>query len=340
MKPLLQVQNLHTRFFTQAGIVQAVNGVTFSLKKGESLGIVGESGSGKSVTALSIMGLVPSPPGKVIEGRVLFNEDDLLTFSERQMQRVRGREIGMIFQDPMTSLNSVLSVGKQLVEGMRLHLDLSSQDAKARALELMALVGIPDAEQRFNEYPHQFSGGQRQRVMIAMALACNPALLIADEPTTALDVSIQAQIIQLVRHLKEKLNMAVIWITHDLGVVAGLVDRVAVMYAGEIVEIAPVHALYKLSSHPYTVGLLASLPKVDQKEGQRLVPIEGNPPDMLKVVKHCPFAPRCRYAVDKCWHEAPKLTQIEPGHGVACWRWDEVREAHLHQTAAVGGRYD
>lgn len=326
MSHLLEVNELTTRFYTHEGVVHAVNGVSFALNKGQSLAIVGESGSGKSVTALSIMGLVPSPPGKITGGNILFEGIDLLSLSEREMRRIRGREIAMIFQDPMTSLNPVLPVGRQLIEGMQLHQQMSREEAKARALELLTLVGIPDAATRYSDYPQQFSGGQRQRIMIAMALACDPALLIADEPTTALDVTIQAQIIKLVRDLKDQLDTAVVWITHDLGVVAGLVDRVAVMYAGQIVESAAVRDLYKNSSHPYTLGLLESLPKLDAAERQRLVPIEGTPPDMLEAMTHCPFAPRCRYAVAKCWEQMPPLQPIEPEHVVACWRWEEVQQ--------------
>lgn len=326
MTLLLKVKNLVTRFYTEEGIIYAVNRVSFALKKGDSLGIVGESGCGKSVTALSIMGLVPSPPGKVVDGEVLFQDRDLLQLSERDMQNVRGREIAMIFQDPMTSLNPVLPIGRQISEGLKLHLNMNTDAARQRAVELLELVGIPDADRRFTDYPQQFSGGQRQRIMIAMALACNPALLIADEPTTALDVSIQAQIIHLVKSLKSKFQMSVIWITHDLGVVAGLVDNVAVMYAGHIVEIANVHDLYKHSAHPYTIGLLASLPKVDERDKKRLIPIEGTPPDLLADMQYCPFAPRCSFAIDKCRQEVPRLQLIDPAHAVACWRWPDVRD--------------
>ena len=323
---LLSVENLTTQFFTEEGIVHAVNEVSFDLQPGESLGIVGESGCGKSVTALSIMGLVPTPPGKVVEGKVFFEENDLLTYSEKQLQKVRGREVGMVFQDPMTSLNAVLPIGKQLMEGMLLHEQIKPDEAKKRVVDLLTLVGIPDAEKRINDYPYQFSGGQRQRILIAMALVCNPALLIADEPTTALDVSIQAQIVELVRGLKEKLGMAVIWITHDLGVVASLVDKVAVMYAGRIVELAPVRDLFRQTSHPYTVGLLASLPKIDQAARQRLIPIEGQPPNNLNSPAGCAFAPRCRFAIDTCWNEQPQLETVDPEHAVACFQWDVVRE--------------
>ena len=327
MTTLLEVKNLVTRFYTQEGVVHAVNGISYSLRKGESMALVGESGCGKSVSALSLLGLVPSPPGIVEDGEVLFNGIDLLQRSERELRHIRGGEIGMVFQDPMTSLNPVLTVGKQLMEGIRLHLGLGTNEAEKRAMELLNLVGIPDAASRLKDYPHQFSGGQRQRIMIAMALACDPALLIADEPTTALDVTIQAQIITLVKQLKEKLGMSVIWITHDLGVVASLVDKVAVMYAGYIVEIANVVDLYSETSHPYTLGLLQSLPKIDAKERQRLVPIEGTPPDLYEEASHCPFAPRCRFAVAHCWQENPPLQPIAPGHSVACWRWEDVQRA-------------
>jgi oligopeptide transport system ATP-binding protein len=327
MTTLLEVKNLVTRFYVPDGVVHAVNGISYTLDKGESLALVGESGCGKSVSALSLLGLVPSPPGVVEQGEVLFQGTDLLKQNERQLRRVRGGEIGMVFQDPMTSLNPVLTVGKQLVEGIRLHLGLATAVAQTRAIELLNLVGIPDAANRLHDYPHQFSGGQRQRIMIAMALACDPALLIADEPTTALDVTIQAQIISLVKQLKDQLGMSVIWITHDLGVVASLVDKVAVMYAGFIVEMARVVDLYSETSHPYTLGLLESLPKVDAKERQRLIPIEGTPPDLREEPDHCPFAPRCRFAIAHCWQENPPLEPIGPGHSVACWRWDVVQKA-------------
>ncbi len=334
MTTLLEVKNLVTRFYVPDGVVHAVNGISYTLDKGESLALVGESGCGKSVSALSLLGLVPSPPGVVEQGEVLFDGVDLLQQSERQLRHVRGGEIGMVFQDPMTSLNPVLTVGKQLVEGIRLHLGLATAVAQNRAIELLNLVGIPDAANRLHDYPHQFSGGQRQRILIAMALACDPALLIADEPTTALDVTIQAQIISLVKQLKEKLGMSVIWITHDLGVVASLVDKVAVMYAGFIVEMARVADLYGETSHPYTLGLLESLPKVDAKERQRLIPIEGTPPDLREAPDHCPFAPRCRFAIAHCWQENPPLEPIGPGHSVACWRWDVVQKAAVHGAAA------
>ncbi len=327
MSTLLQVENLTTRFYTQDGVVHAVNGISYTLNKGESLALVGESGCGKSVSALSLIGLVPSPPGKVENGRALFEDQDLLQLPERQLRRIRGRDIAMIFQDPMTSLNPVLTVGRQVMESLRLHLSLSRAEARQRATELLEMVGIPDAERRLDDYPHQFSGGQRQRLNIAMALACRPALLIADEPTTALDVTIQAQIVNLVKELKAELGMSVIWITHDLGVVASLVNRVAVMYAGHIVEMASVLDLYEQTSHPYTLGLLESLPKVNQQERQRLRAIEGAPPDLLAEIKGCPFADRCSFVEARCREERPSLELIDRDHYAACWRWPEVRQA-------------
>ncbi|MGD8587028.1 MAG: ABC transporter ATP-binding protein, partial [Chloroflexota bacterium] len=275
MARLLEVNDLVTRFYTEDGVVHAVNGISYTLDEGESLGLVGESGCGKSVSVLSVMRLIPSPPGRIDGGEVIYNGRNLLKISGEEMRSVRGREIAMIFQDPMTSLNPVLTIGRQLTEGLKLHLGMNDSQAKARAAEMLELVGIPNAADRLSDYPHQFSGGMRQRVMIAMALSCNPSLLIADEPTTALDVTIQAQIVELVKQLQDKLGMAIIWITHDLGVVAGMVEKVAVMYAGFIVEMAPVHTLYKKRRHPYTLGLLESIPKLDQSEHQRLATIKG-----------------------------------------------------------------
>ncbi|MEW5987456.1 MAG: ABC transporter ATP-binding protein [Chloroflexota bacterium] len=325
MTQLLEVKNLVTRFYTDQGVVHAVNGISYTLDEGESMAIVGESGCGKSVGVMSMIGLIPSPPGRVEGGEVLYNGRDLLKLNNEEIRKVRGREITMVFQDPMTSLNPVLTVGRQLTEGLKLHLGMSNEEAKQRAVEMLNLVGLPNAADRLNDYPHEFSGGQRQRIMIAMALACNPSLLIADEPTTALDVTIQAQIVELVKTLQEKLGMAIIWITHDLGVVAGLVRRVIVMYGGFIVETAPVVDLYKNTSHPYTLGLLESLPKIDAREKKRLIPIQGTPPDLLAKPTHCPFAPRCRFAVEKCWQENPPLHQSGPDHFSACWRWEVVR---------------
>ncbi|MCL4804419.1 MAG: ABC transporter ATP-binding protein [Anaerolineae bacterium] len=324
MAKLLEVDNLTTRFYTEDGIVHAVNGITFNLDEGESMAIVGESGSGKSVSMKSMMGIIPSPPGRVEAGQVLFNGRDLLKLSADEMRRVRGREMAMIFQDPMTSLNPVLTVGTQMTEALVLHLDMKQEQADARAAELLTLVGVANAADRLKDYPHQFSGGQRQRIGIAMALSCNPSLLIADEPTTALDVTIQAQIVDLVLRLKQQLGMAIIWITHDLGVIAGMVDKIIVMYAGFIVENAPVRSLYKETSHPYTVGLLDSLPKIDAKRKERLVPIKGLPPDLLKEATRCPFAPRCPYNIDRCWEENPPLVAVAPDHFSACWRAEEI----------------
>lgn len=326
MEHLLEVRNLVTRFYTEGGVVHAVNGISYTLNEGESMAIVGESGSGKSVGVLTLMRLIPMPPGRIEGGEVLYNGRDLLKLNNEEMRQVRGREIAMIFQDPMTSLNPVLTVERQMTEMLRLHMGLNKDQARERAVEMLRLVGVPNAADRLNDYPHQFSGGQRQRIMIAMALTCNPSILIADEPTTALDVTIQAQIIDLVLRLKEKLGMAIIWITHDLGVVAGMVDKVIVMYAGYVVEQARVRDLYHTTSHPYTLGLLQSLPKVDTKrERQRLIAIEGLPPDLTIKPTHCPFAPRCRFAIEKCWQEVPPLYEAGPDHYSACFRWEEVR---------------
>ena len=326
MEHLLEVRNLVTRFYTEGGVVHAVNGISYTLNEGESMAIVGESGSGKSVGVLTLMRLIPMPPGRIEGGEVIYNGRDLLKLSNEEMRQVRGREIAMIFQDPMTSLNPVLTVDRQMTEMLRVHMGLNKDQARERAVEMLRLVGVPNAGDRLNDYPHQFSGGQRQRIMIAMSLTCNPSILIADEPTTALDVTIQAQIVDLVLRLKEKLGMSIIWITHDLGVIAGMVDKVIVMYAGFIVEHAPVRDLYQLTSHPYTLGLLQSLPKVDTKrERQRLIAIDGLPPDMTIKPTHCPFAPRCRFAIEKCWQENPPLYEAGPDHYSACFRWEEVR---------------
>lgn len=326
MTHLLEVKNLVTKFYTESGIVGAVNGISYTLDQGESLAIVGESGSGKSVGVLSIMGLIPTPPGRIEEGEVIYDNRDILKLTSSELRQVRGREISMIFQDPMTSLNPVLTVGRQLTEALKLHLGMSDDQARQRAVEMLDLVGIADGEQGLNEYPHQFSGGQRQRIMIAMGLSCNPSVLIADEPTTALDVTIQAQIVELVLQLQEKLGMAVIWITHDLGVVAGMVDKVAVMYSGFIVEQAAVKDLYRSPRHPYTLGLLQSMPQMDVKDQDRLASIEGLPPDLRQEFNHCPFAPRCPYANDKCRSENPTLFDVGPNHTSACWRWEEIHD--------------
>jgi oligopeptide transport system ATP-binding protein len=317
--PLLDVKGLETQFKTSDGIVHAVNGVSFVLKEGETLGIVGESGCGKSVTVLSLMRLIPTPPGKISAGEAFFWEQDLLKMSTDEIRHVRGAQIAMIFQDPMTSLNPVLTIGAQLEEPLKLHLGMNKKQAKARSIELLELVGIPKAKDRLSDYPHQFSGGMRQRVMIAMALSCDPQILIADEPTTALDVTIQAQIIELVKRLRDELGMAIIWITHDLGVVAGLAKRVLVMYGGYIIEEGPVKELYSNMQHPYTIGLMGSLPRVDEEKHRRLVSIEGQPPILYEKSNQCPFAPRCKYVIERCGKENPVLEAAGPDHRVACW---------------------
>ncbi len=316
---LLDVQGLETQFKTSDGIVHAVNGVSFSLAEGETLGIVGESGCGKSVTMLSLLRLIPSPPGEITAGKAIFYNQDLLKLSNEEIRYVRGAQISMIFQDPMTSLNPVLTIGLQLEEPLMLHLGMNRKQARDRAAELLGMVGIPKAADRLGDYPHQFSGGMRQRVMIAMALSCSPQILIADEPTTALDVTIQAQIVELVKRLRDELGMAIIWITHDLGVVAGIAQRVAVMYGGLIIEEAPVIELYANPQHPYTLGLLRSLPRVDETERKRLYSIDGLPPVLYEKPNSCPFAPRCKWAVEHCWNENPPFAEIDTGHRLACW---------------------
>jgi len=316
---LLDIKGLETQFKTPDGIVHAVNGVSFGLKEGETLGVVGESGCGKSVTMLSVLGLIPSPPGKVVAGEAFFFGQDLLKMSKEEIRHVRGAQIGMVFQDPMTSLNPVLTIGRQLEEPLMLHIGMTKHQAQERAAELLTLVGIPNAKDRLNDYPHQYSGGMRQRVMIAMALSCSPQILIADEPTTALDVTIQAQIMELVKRLREELGMSIIWITHDLGVVAGIAHRVVVMYGGFIIEEASVNDLFANPSHPYTLGLLGSLPRVDEIEHGRLFSIDGQPPVLYQKPTACPFAPRCKWAMEKCWKENPMLEPISNEHRVACW---------------------
>jgi oligopeptide transport system ATP-binding protein len=315
---LLEVTALRTEFRMREGTVHAVNGIAYSLRPGDAFGIVGESGCGKSVSVLSLMRLIDEPPG-YIAGSARFDGRDLLKLSHDEMRHVRGRQIAMIFQDPMTSLNPVLTVGLQLAEALREHLGLDDAAAGRRAVELLELVGIPSARERINAYPHQFSGGMRQRVMIAMAVSCDPKLLIADEPTTALDVTIQAQILDLMRRLRRELGTAVILITHDLGVVAGLCDRVAVMYAGYFVEESPVVDLFDDPRHPYTLGLLRSIPRIDRERTQSLTPIEGAPPDLVNLSPGCPFAPRCRFSIARCQTELPALVEHSPGRGVRCW---------------------
>lgn len=315
---LLEVDNLKMYFHTQDGIVHAVDGVSYTLDRGETLGVVGESGSGKSVTHMTIMGLIDMPPGKIEGGDILYRGESLLEKSEEEMQHIRGNDIAMIFQDPMTSLNPVYKIGRQVGEGLRLHRGYSKQQAQERAVELLRLVGIPNPEKRVNEYPHQFSGGMRQRVMIAMALACDPDILIADEPTTALDVTIQAQIIELMQEMQEKNGNAIIMITHDLGVVADMADKIMVMYAGRPVEFGTADEIFYESRHPYTWGLIRSIPEQATDEKKPLTPIHGNPPSLVNLPTGCPFAPRCPYAVDICHKELPKHVTTETGHYSAC----------------------
>jgi oligopeptide transport system ATP-binding protein len=317
-QPLLTVDNLRTQFFTQDGVVKAVNGVSFTLNEGEALGLVGESGCGKSVSALSLMRLIRQP-GKIVSGEVSFDGRDLLKLKEDDMRKVRGNDIAMIFQDPMTSLNPVLTVGRQISEALELHKGMHGSAARKRSTELLELVGIPAARSRVDDYPHQFSGGMRQRVMIAMALSCEPKLLIADEPTTALDVTIQAQILDLIARLRRELGMAIIMITHDLGVVAGIADRVNVMYAGHIVETGSVDEIFGRPRHPYTLGLLKSIPRLDEPRREKLVPIEGLPPDLVDPPTGCPFQPRCPYAIEQCGSERPGLEPVLDGQRIACW---------------------
>lgn len=325
MEPLLNIKDLRTRFHTEDGVVNAVNGVSYSMKAGEVLGVVGESGCGKSVHALSIMRLIQIPPGEIASGEIMFNGRDLLKLEVDEMRRIRGRDIAMVFQDPMSSLNPVYTVGFQISEALMLHKEMNKKEAKDRAVELLNLVGIPEARARIDNYPHQFSGGMRQRAMIAMALSCEPKLLIADEPTTALDVTIQAQIINLVVKLQEELGMAVMWITHDLGIVAEMAHSINVMYAGYIIERGNVRDIYKKTRHPYTLGLLGSLPVIDEAPGTKLASIPGLPPDLVDLPKGCPFYIRCTYRVEQCKLELPPLTETDNnGHYVACWRWQEI----------------
>jgi len=322
---LLEVRNLTTHFVTGAGVVRAVDGVSWDVAEGETVALVGESGCGKSVSALSILRLVAAPAGRIVAGQVLFKGRDLLTLGEEEMRRVRGREIAMIFQEPMTSLNPVLTIGRQLTEGLEIHLGMKPPDARRRAVELLALVGIPDPERRLGQYPHQFSGGMRQRMMIAMALACNPSLILADEPTTALDVTIQAQILELMQGLSRRLGVAMLIITHNLGVVARYADRVNVMYAGRIIERGTARELYGNPRHPYTLGLLRSVPRLDEPRRERLAPIEGQPPDLTRLPPGCAFEPRCAFRVERCQVEAPALQSVGGnGHVSACWEAERV----------------
>ncbi len=319
--PVLDVKNLKTVFHTRSGDIHAVNSVSFDLRPGELLGVVGESGSGKSVTMMSLIGLLPSPPAEVREGQVMLGDQDLLKIGEERLRAIRGRDVGFVFQDPMTSLNPVFTVGFQIMEPLRRHMGMDKPRARKRAVELLELVGIPDAERRLKDFPHQFSGGMRQRVMIAIALACDPKVLIADEPTTALDVTIQAQIIELVKDLREKLGMAIIWITHDLGVIAGIADRVMVMYGGQVAEHGPVREVFANPAHPYTRALLKTVPKLREPRAEKLRVIEGQPPMLGAHPAACPFRARCAHAFDRCARENPARRLIGKGHDVAC-HWD------------------
>ena len=338
--PLLTMEDLRTYFYTSEGVVKAVDGVTWDVNEGETVALVGESGSGKSVSALSVMRLIPEPPGKTLSGRIMFDGADLVQMSQRELRRIRGNQISMIFQEPMTSLNPVLTVKRQITETMELHLNLKKAEAKERAIELLRLVGISDPEIRVESYPHQFSGGMRQRVMIAIALSCSPKLIIADEPTTALDVTIQAQVLEVMNDVARQFNTALLLITHNLGVVARYAHRVNVMYAGRIVERGVAREIYGNPLHPYTLGLLQSVPRLDEPRKARLLPIEGSPPDLAHLPVGCPFQPRCRFAVDKCLEENPPLMPVGEGHLSACWGRGGKREAGMTTgTRAGDGRH-
>jgi len=336
--PVLDVRGLTTNFYTEDGVVRAVRDVSFTVMPGETLGVVGESGCGKSITGLSVMRLVPDPPGRIDAGAVLLEGRDLLGLSEAEMRDVRGRKLSMIFQDPMTSLNPVLTIGRQIGESLRRHLGLTRAQARARSIELLKMVGIPHAGQRVDEFPHQFSGGMRQRVMIAIALACNPRLVIADEPTTALDVTIQAQILELMKSLQAEHDSGLVMITHSMGVVAGMADRVQVMYAGSIVETATTAEIFANPRHPYTVGLMQSIPRLDARDKARLQPIGGLPPELIDPPDACPFAPRCTYARPACLEARPPLQAVTAEHASACWFWDEVSPRRSLQLAAGASR--
>ncbi len=325
MTSLLEVRNLKTYFYTSQGVVKAVDGVSYDVRAGETMALVGESGCGKTMSALSIMRLVPKPQGSIVSGEIYFQGRDLLKLNEEEMRRIRGQEIAMIFQEPMTSLNPVLTIGRQITETLEAHQPISKEEARERALELLRLVGIPDPEQRLNDYPHQFSGGMRQRVMIAIALSCTPKLILADEPTTALDVTIQAQILELMRELSQKFGVALMIITHNLGVVARYADRVNVMYAGKVIESASAREIYQNPRHPYTLGLLRSVPRLDQPRKAKLDPIQGQPPDLWNLPGGCSFSPRCKFVIEKCTHEVPPLREVGADHRSACWVAESLR---------------
>jgi len=334
-QPLLSVEDLRVEFWTQRGTVHAVNGISFDIAPGETLGIVGESGCGKSVTSLALMGILPRA-GRITGGTAMFGDRDLFRLSDRELRRIRGRDIAMIFQDPMTSLNPVLTIGRQIREALEAHFDLGKGEANRRVADLLEQVGIPSPDIRLKDYPHQFSGGMRQRAMIAMALACEPKVLIADEPTTALDVTIQAQILDLLKRLVEDRETALILITHDLGVVAGMCERVNVMYAGMFMETGSADQLFSRPRHPYTLGLLQSVPRLDAERKTKLQPIEGSPRDMLRAPQACPFQPRCRFEVEQSSLEVPPLRELEPGHMVACFNPVPVEEWQRSRAAVVG----
>ncbi len=323
MQPILKVRDLITRFYTVDGVIYALNGVGFDLKEGETLGVVGESGSGKSVTMMSLVGLIPQPPGKIEAGTAeLYDAEqtvELLHLPEKEMEKVRGRQIGFIFQDPISSLNPLMAIGDQIAEAMITHFNVSREQARQRTVDLLRLVGIADADARYDSYPHEFSGGMRQRVVIAIAVAYQPRIVIADEPTTALDVTVQAQIVELIKRLQAEFGMAVVWISHDLGVVAGLADRVMVMYGGIAVEVGPVDELYENPHHPYTIGLLGAIPTLDEDGRKELASIEGSPPDLLRPLDQCPFASRCPYVFDRCLEMIPPLLEVGPDHFAACF---------------------
>jgi oligopeptide transport system ATP-binding protein len=330
---ILSVNDLRTYFQTDDGVVKAVDGISFELKKGETLGIVGESGSGKSVTNLSVIRLIPEPPGKIVSGKIIFDGRDIMGLTSEEVRKIRGKRIAMIFQDPMTSLNPFLKISRQLGEITELHLGHSRSQSRAHAIQMLEMVGIPDAKNRVDDYPHEFSGGMRQRVMIAMALSCEPELLIADEPTTALDVTIQAQILELIKKLKDELGTSVILITHDLGVVAGMTDNIIVMYAGKVFEQAPTRELFAAPGNPYTKGLLRSVPDPAHEEGQPLYQIPGLPPDVAHLPSGCPFAPRCEYAKDICREEYPPFVQINESHSSLCHFALEIHTQSLQEAS-------
>ena len=336
MASLLEVKDLQTHFFTMDGVVKAVDGVTYDIEEGETLGLVGESGCGKSVSALSLMRLIPDPPGKIVGGEVILDGQDILKMDMDEMRHIRGAKVSMVFQEPMTSLNPVLTIERQLTETLQLHMGMSKAESRAEGVNLLARVGIPDPESRIKQYPHQFSGGMRQRVMIAIALSCSPKLIIADEPTTALDVTIQAQILELMKALTNEFGVALIVITHNLGVVARYADRVNIMYAGRIIERGSAKEIYSNPRHPYTVGLLRSVPRLDLPRRAKLDPIEGQPPDLVRLPEGCSFRARCRWAIDKCSTDTPLLMEAGENHWSACWRADELGPGAIDLLGSAG----